>query len=47
VYSVSKREPVVSMAIKEITLFLACLFTLADGKGIIFYDSFQIKISLL
>ena len=39
-YSVTKKRPVVSMAMKEIGLFLVCLFSLANGKGIIFYDLF-------
>jgi hypothetical protein len=40
-------EPVISITMQEVTLFLVCLFILVDGRGIVFYDSFQIKISPL
>merc|ERR1712008_234592 len=33
-YSVTKKRPVVSMAMKEIGLFLVCLFSLANGKAV-------------
>merc|ERR1711935_557530 len=34
VHLVSKRESVISMTIKEVTLFLVCLFSLANCKGV-------------
>merc|ERR1712037_677536 len=34
VCSVSKKQPVISMAIKEVTLFIVCLFSLANSKDV-------------